>query len=484
MVKYSNVLRKRGIVSMRALLTGNGVNIEFGGKDYFNTWILVRLLANVKRGKYNVLFSNRISAEELVGILNGFVDIANRIILNGYDELVKAEKDYDELILAVNDFKRRYKNQVRYPDQIGIEDWLLLVRLYFIDFKMNFDDYIAVKQGFQQLFLDAIWNDGHLQKICNIMRDIKGVKKAFSDFDCLFTLNYDNNLENLTGKSVCHLHGDFCVLADSENPNTVWGNLRIKNKERIDIPVVFKHCYCNALMEYSGELKLRQADNNAQSNKMFDEILELQQRDADLCAEKISRFKNMCKFSIVPKGYEHILAHKIENKHLKGFSEYYFDDFKTFEGQLSIIGIASNNDSHVFSIIQEGIDSGRLTKVIYYYHDAEGSVPELPIVGACIEKKSVVEFWSGFYRKAKKNPQNKSIRCNNTKVPFYTAIAIYEAMEYELANEKYRKTYHKEQGGEWLKTFRDFSRTITCNAIPPEDLLFLYFEMKNKYGTL
>ena len=72
------------------------------------------------------------------------------------------------------------------------------------------------------------------QKIQEIHQKMKKpVKRFFKSFDSIFTLNYDNNIERLTNKTIYHLHGDYSVLADSENPKTVQGFLNKKNG-RID----------------------------------------------------------------------------------------------------------------------------------------------------------------------------------------------------------------------------------------------------------
>jgi hypothetical protein len=39
-----------------SLLVGNGLDIQIGGDDFQNKWIMVRLLAKAKAGKYDVLF--------------------------------------------------------------------------------------------------------------------------------------------------------------------------------------------------------------------------------------------------------------------------------------------------------------------------------------------------------------------------------------------------------------------------------------------
>lgn len=80
----------------------------------------------------------------------------------------------------------------------------------------------------------------------------KEAKKWLQQFDSIFTLNYDNNVEELIKRPVFHLHGDFRTLANSENPQTLMGYIRRVNGENIDIPKQFEHCFCNALFDYAG----------------------------------------------------------------------------------------------------------------------------------------------------------------------------------------------------------------------------------------
>lgn len=131
---------------------------------------------------------------------------------------------------------------------IMLEDWFLLIKIFFMDNEDLSIEWQSAKQGFELLILDGIYNDGMLTTLHTNMN--KKVKRFFSEFDNIFTLNYDNNIDELLGRKVFHLHGDYCVPPDSENPDTVMGALRIEKGENISIPDDFKHCYCNALLDY------------------------------------------------------------------------------------------------------------------------------------------------------------------------------------------------------------------------------------------
>jgi len=48
------------VISWKTLcLVGNGIDIQLGGNDFLNKWIIVRLLSDAKAGKYDDLFAFR-----------------------------------------------------------------------------------------------------------------------------------------------------------------------------------------------------------------------------------------------------------------------------------------------------------------------------------------------------------------------------------------------------------------------------------------
>ena len=66
---------------------------------------------------------------------------------------------------------------------------------------------MTAKQGFERMMLDAIYNDGDIQEIHKVMG--KPVKRWLLEFSNVFTLNYDNNIEDLIKRPVFHLHGEI-----------------------------------------------------------------------------------------------------------------------------------------------------------------------------------------------------------------------------------------------------------------------------------
>lgn len=215
---------------------------------------------------------NTLSNSEIIGVLDGFVGIANDIRDGAYDCY---GENYD-IKTALDDFKDRYPKTVTTSNNIMLEDWFLLLEMFFMKNRDLKKEKEAAIQGFERLILDAIYNDGKIQSLYNKMS--KKVKRFFCDYDNIFTLNYDNNIENLTGRKVYHLHGDFSVLANSENTNNVQGFLRAQ-ESNIVVVKGMEHCFCNALLNYSGALKYKTA-------KAF--------HDSILKAEKLSEMEHLC----------------------------------------------------------------------------------------------------------------------------------------------------------------------------------------------
>ena len=385
--------RKRGELTLKSVLVGNGLNIQFGGMAYSSSFIMKRVKFKAKMDGYDELFNNSLTKEDIIGILNGFVSISNDIIDNKYDDYVKNEDEKEALL----DYKKRYGKIVA-SHEIMLEDWFFILHMFFLKNADISENIITSKQGFERLILDAIYNDGDIQNLHTKMN--KKVKRFFKDFDNIFTLNYDNNLERLTGKDVFHLHGDYSILHSSENPDYVSGYLREKKKGRVLIND-YEHCFCNALLDYSGKLKLRKADLNHRLNidsekyRLRYEIDQIWKNDLLSCK------------SDKPNEYEMIMT-KINNPHLKMAPEYYFDKLRRVEGELYILGMSPNNDNHIFDIINEN----QKIKKVYFYYFSESDRQKIedsfsPDIYKC---KSILKLWSDL------ECGHKKYRCNH-KIP-------------------------------------------------------------------
>lgn len=363
---------------MKSFLIGNGLNIQFGGKAYANEFIMKRIKFRARLGSYDALFGNTLTGEEIVKIFNDFASLANDIRKNEYDEFaIDAETDY-----ALKDFKQRYTEDIHSSHEVMLEDWFLLLHMFFLKNMDLQSERISAIQGFERLILDAIYNSGKIQEL--YLKMSKEAKRFLNSFDNLFTLNYDNNVEKLIKKEIFHLHGDYSVLANSENPNNVQGYLRTQTGTTI-VTTGMEHCHCNALLNYSGRLKYHIA-------KQFEDLLEAS-------TEFSSRYENDPNFvrdinalkNQKPFEFEMIMT-KIKNPELNMATNYHFRDFEKIQGELYIVGMSPNNDGHIFDLI---INNKMISKVyFYYFSDKERLFIENMYPADLFECLSVQDLWN------------------------------------------------------------------------------------------
>ena len=205
--------------SSKSILIGNGININFGGKAYTNDYIIKRILFNARANKYDLLFDGGISGNEIASIFVELATWANDISGGKYDAIIP---DAEKPILE--DFKTRYNWKLTHYYEVGLEDWLFILHVYFLQNADIAENWSSAKQGFERMMLDAIYNDGDIQNLHKVMG--RPVKRWLLEFSNVFTLNYDNNVEDLIKRPVFHLHGDFRTPANSENPQTLIGHIR------------------------------------------------------------------------------------------------------------------------------------------------------------------------------------------------------------------------------------------------------------------
>lgn len=359
--------RERGLLMKRvvnkSILIGNGININFGGKAYTNDYIIKRIVFNARANKYDPIFNAEISGDEIARIFTSLATWTNDISSGKYDAIIPEEETY-----ILNDFKERYNWKLSNYYEVGLEDWLFILHVYFLQNADIADSWPSAKQGFERMMLDAIYNDGDIQNLHKTMG--KPVKRWLQEFSDIFTLNYDNNVEDLIKRPVFHLHGDFRTPANSENPQTLMGHIRNSNGESVVIPQ-FEHCFCNALLDYAGGNKYGIARAFEKGASGFQAL------------EKIDISQGS-----LPKLIEELIRVHKEHPELAFGCDYHFTEFRELTGELHIVGMSPNNDSHIFKVI----DKSNIEKIIFYYYserDAERGIP----VRRKVEYKSVQELW-------------------------------------------------------------------------------------------
>lgn len=474
---------------MKSILVGNGINVQFGGKAYTSDFIMKRIKYKTKLSRYDILFDGTLNKKEILWILNGFVIITNDILDNKYDDCVCDE----ELLDALNDFKRRYK-KINSPHELMLEDWFFVLHIFFLKNNDISNNLMASKQGFERLILDGIYNGSKIQEIYKNIPE--KVKIFFSDFDNIFTLNYDNNLENLTGKKVYHLHGDFSILSNSENLENVLGFIRKTSNSRVIIEGM-EHCFCNALLDYSGHRKLKEANIN-HNLILYSEKFKWQYDNDEEFKAYLLNIKDK-----KPIEYEMYMT-KINHQELKIATEYYFHEFENIQGELHIIGMSPNNDSHIFDCINS---NKKLNKVyFYYYSDSEKRFIDETFPKDLYITKSVKDLWQFLncsrrnYNIKRKLPFeiDKFIDCFNSlsddivskeeilyeirHVPNYEAIRLCKLVSDDLQKRNPdNKSIDKD---EFICTSASVSHIALSEGILPSALYMLYVIYFNEVNDI
>ena len=313
-------------LNKKSVLLGNGINIQFGGKAYSNRFILSRIVFNALCDEYDSLFESTLSGKEIENIFRGLLPTDNSVLDGKYDEIRTDEEEVNE---AVAEFKVQNANRSKFEHyyEIPLEDWFLLLRLFFLDNPDLSDMWKASKQGFEWMILDAIYNEGRIQEVYQKMK--KPVKRYFKSFDSIFTLNYDNNIEKLTNKTVYHLHGDYSVLADSENPETIQGFLN-RQKGQLVINPEYPQCYCNALLNFSGWHKYNTAQEKLKSIQVLEQLKQLHKND--VVEFQATRFRMESEVA----GTAQIIDTYIAHPELKAATDYHFSELEALSGELHL----------------------------------------------------------------------------------------------------------------------------------------------------
>lgn len=222
----------------RNVLIGNGINIQFGGKDkYSNYAILDRMFNNMRAGKYEQILP-ACSKEDQIKLFESL-----RQVLVNIDNYQPPE-EYLFLDIEKERAKRSYSETTRLED-IGMEDFFLALEI--AGFKIN-DKESFRKEAQHEMkmpILDAIYNDGAIEHI-----DYgDGVKKFLSRYDNVFTINYDSNLDQFLG-NVYHLHGQFSQLAPEFDVSSEFSREHPDQCRSNEIVPGFEHVYSNAIMSW------------------------------------------------------------------------------------------------------------------------------------------------------------------------------------------------------------------------------------------
>jgi len=344
---------------MKSILVGNGINIEFGGTEYTNSAIINRLISNLKTKDYSHVFAKTITNSELLDLIYGLHGELKKILKGKYDSYCKTPEEKYTL--------QRIKNHYTVSTSIsgiGMEDYFFILRVFHNRYDDPVDLMRSTFHGMCWLLLDAIYNEGKIQNIYKTIEEsrIDGLRRLFKEFDNIFTVNYDCNVEMILGRTVHYLHGDFNTLSDQYNEDTYMGRLM---KERgVNNPVTEKerHIYCNGIMGFTGALK--EEIINIFQNSQYG-IEQMKQRITNGLSKEDEEFIDKMGTSKDEKmEYGHDMLKIIKKHPYLNHHIYPSRKFKDLSGDLAIIGMSPNNDEHIWKDI---IANDNINTITYYY---------------------------------------------------------------------------------------------------------------------
>lgn len=320
------------------LLVGNGINIQFGGvENYSNSAIMTRAINNIKMGKYNALTENSLSEAEQLETLEGLVRIINSIKAGEYTKFA----DGLFMLMELDRIKRTYPTKSTL-ESVFLEDYFLAFEIFNNSFRGKDGEQLNEFQRqvmfdfLHRVLVDSIYNEGKINEVYKEM--FPGMKAFLNRFDHIFTTNYDYNIERVLGneKSVCHLHGEFNKLSPKYDVNSLYYQTNTQKCNTLIAKKVagMEHVYSNTIMSWSWLDK-------------YGELIETDTKEKETL-------------------------------------------FKSISGQVVILGLAPNNDEHLFLLLNQ---NQNIKSIVYYYLDPKDA-QELPHhIKKSVTLKKVEKLW-------------------------------------------------------------------------------------------
>jgi hypothetical protein len=367
----------------RNLLVGNGINIAASkNNDYKNFEIISRLTKNLETNRYDDVFNKSITSTELLIILHQLNDYFNKMLV-GLHALKITQTD-DEMVTLI-DISRRYNSKNNDLISVGIEDYFFVMKMVFNQVGDEDTPLNALYDGLKHLFLDSIYNDGAIE---TLYTKLSPYSNELNKYKSIFTVNYDTNLDKLTQNTVYHLHGSFDMLDDTYRNDTILGYLADKNQTMSTVIETKSHLFCNAIMAFSGNKKLEIINTYSNSNVAMNEIINRLSDPLDFEAQQyFEKLKKSTKEKDI-FAYQSIFA-KLNNASLQN-TEYPIDNLRNINGELDILGMSPNNDSHIFDIINSNVN---LKNVVYYSASDEDSFAAQRIIKKPLQIRNVHKYW-------------------------------------------------------------------------------------------
>lgn len=359
------------------ILIGNGVNIQFSGKEYLNETIITRGLSRIDNDK----FPNNIYPKEIGEYFVYLFLLAIEIIKGKHDSLVVTS--YERNMLP--QFKMRYEKVLKsknYTD-IGFEDYFFVHTIYCRLNNIQNPDTYNFQESLKRLFIDSIFNENKINKIYTQYpnRFIDWLKS----FDNVFTTNYDSNIEKAINDEVYHLHGAFHILSEIYDKSSLRNKLDLDDYDYVE---GYDYLYSNVILDFSGFGKDFLGKRSVLANNGIGKYAQGYKDGNQETKDEIDSWQNGD--SVLLQNLYKAIKHKIDHPEQNFKENYFFSEFERISGELSIIGLSPNNDNHILDMIKNNND---LARIIYYYYDESDAVEVESYLNKKIDLIPVKEFW-------------------------------------------------------------------------------------------
>lgn len=235
---------------MKNLLVGNGANIQFDPHSYSTKQIVLRVLKNFERDDFpeHVIVKPKYLLRNYLGIL--FLEIPS-IIEGKYDKYANNTAERDSL----KSFKEQYSESQRRKKitDIGFEDYYLIHDLLCHKCRIFNPEQYYIREALKLAYVFSVYNDGELNKLYE--KYPRGYIDYLSEFDNIFTTNYDSNIELASGKKVYHIHGQFDMLDDVYNKGSFRNQLPDAPVNDVILDKKFLFLYSNVISTHCGDYK-------------------------------------------------------------------------------------------------------------------------------------------------------------------------------------------------------------------------------------
>lgn len=324
---------------------------------------------------------------ELLISLFGHLFMQVRDILSGnYDRY--AFTTYEKA--SLEDFKRRYKTYESINiTSIGFEDYYLIYDLMCYKYKIQNPERYYIREALKSFFIYSIYNKG---KVNNIYKRFPETLKAFfAQYDEMYTTNYDGNVEVFSGKKVRYLHGSFNIKKDVYNPDSMRNKLSDSPIEHYNVDDTHFYLYSNVLTTYSGYSKIFEIKQSKNANVAMEKMATAYSTNP-IVKENVDNWEKDAN-ELLRKMAESVKL-KLQDNELNFTETYPIQEFIEVAGDMDIVGLSPNNDTHIFQALNDNV---KLTSITYYYYD----IAEKEIVKQLLSKhnpvfKNVNSLWESY----------------------------------------------------------------------------------------